>query len=86
MKIFRMVQWLAGAAVCYALALLAFHDQPQLQTLCWKLGNVTVAAYVGFWIDRNLSRKPLTDQSPGHEHIRRAIIVAAVMLAVGLGL
>ena len=86
MKFLRMIQWLLLAALFYTLALLAFGTQPQLQTLCWKLGNVTLAAYVGFWIDRHLARAPLTKRSEWYEHIRRAIIVAAAMLAVGMGL
>ena len=83
---FRMVQWLALAALFYGLALLAFGSQPQLQTLCWKLGNVTIAAYVGYKIDVHASRKRITPFSSDGEYIRRSIIMAAAMLAVGMGL
>ncbi|MGP1675941.1 MAG: putative holin [Burkholderiales bacterium] len=83
---FRMIQWLAIAAVFYALALTVFAAQPQLQTLAWKLGNVTVAGFVGYWIDRRAFRKAITPYSPPLEQIRRAVIMAAAMLSVSLGL
>lgn len=82
----RMVHWLALAAIFYLLALFTVPGLPQLQTLCWKLGNVTIAAYVGYKIDRNAARKPITAASTDLEYIRRAIIMAAAMLAVSLGL
>jgi len=44
----RMVEWLALAIVFYALALYVFGGQPQLQTLCWKLGNLTIAGFMGY--------------------------------------
>ena len=50
----RMVHWLALAVVFYALALWVFGGEPQLQTLCWKLGNLTVAGFMGYWLDRNV--------------------------------
>ena len=49
-----MVQWLALAVVFYSLALWVFGWQPQLQTLCWKLGNLTVAGFMGYWLDRTV--------------------------------
>lgn len=81
----RMAQWLAIALVLYVLALAT--PQPQIQTLLWKLGNVTVAAFVGYWIDRRAFWFARVDTySPVLWHIRRAIIMAAAMLAVALGL
>jgi hypothetical protein len=84
---FRMMQWLLIAAFFYGLALTVFGAQPQLQTLCWKLGNLTVASFVGYWIDRrafmfsriSASSQPLLE-------LRRAIVMAAAMLAVAMGL
>lgn len=84
---FRMVHWLGFAAVFYGAAMLVFGSQPQLQTLCWKLGNLTVASFAGYWIDRNLfSESRVHSYSSPFLQIRRAIIVAAAMLAVGMGL
>lgn len=84
---FRMMQWLLIAAFFYGLALLVFGDQPQLQTLAWKLGNLTVAAFVGYWIDRRAFMDARLDpHSPPLLQMRRAVIMAASMLAVAMGL
>lgn len=83
---FRMIQWLGFAGIFYALAMWAFGGQPQLQTLCWKLGNLTVASFAGYHIDVHAFRKHITPYSTGVEQIRRAIIMAAAMLSVSLGL
>lgn len=83
----RMGQWLFLALVFYGLALWAFGDQPQLQTLAWKLGNLTVSGFMGYWIDRCAfyDARPDATTTPLW-HIRRAIIMAAAMIAVATGL
>ena len=81
---FRRFQWLIFAAVFYVIALNV--AMPQMQTLCWKLGNVTVASFVGYWIDRHLFRSRLDEWSHAPAQIRRAIIVAAAMISEALGL
>ena len=82
---FRMFAWLIFAAFLYLIALNV--AMPQIQTLCWKLGNVTVAAFVGYWIDRHaFTEARLYRGSPPLEQVRRAIIIAACMIAVALGL
>lgn len=86
MKTLRMLHWLFAAAAFYALALYVFGAQPQLQTLCWKLGNVTIAAWVGYRIDTNLFRRPIAENSDDLDYIRRAIVVAATMISISLGL
>ena len=84
---FRMSQWLLLAVVFYATALWVFGDQPQLQTLAWKLGNLTVASFVGYWIDRRAFMDARLDpHSPPLLQMRRAMIMAAAMLAVAMGL
>jgi len=84
---FRMAQWLLFAAFFYAMALYAFGSQPQLQTLAWKLGNLTVAAFTGYWIDRRAFPVARIDQASSDlRHIRRAIIMSAAMLSVAMGL
>lgn len=84
----RMFDWLVWALVCYVLvfALRWLELAPQAQTVLWKLGNLTVAAYAGYWLDRRIFRSRITDTSPPLREIRRAIVVAAAMLTVGLGL
>lgn len=84
---FRMAQWLALAAVFYGLALTVFGSQPQLQTLCWKIGNLTVASFIGYWIDRRAFMDARLDpNSPPLLQVRRAIIMTAAMLSVAVGL
>jgi small-conductance mechanosensitive channel len=82
-----MLQWLIFAAVFYVLALYVVGERPQLQTLCWKLGNLTVASFVGYWIDRRAFQFSRIDAGSNPLlQVRRAIIIAAAMLTVGLGL
>jgi len=83
----RMFHWLLFSLVFYGLALYVFNAQPQLQTLCWKLGNLTVAAFTGYWVDRALFWDArVTANSNPLWHIRRAIIMAAAMLSISMGL
>lgn len=84
----RMFDWLAWAVACYLAVLLLRYVQvaPQVQTVLWKLGNLTVAAYAGYWIDRRAFRKRIDATSTPIEQLRRAIVMAAAMLAVALGL
>lgn len=79
----RMLEWLTLAAMFYAVALSV--PQPQLQTLFWKLGHVTVGCYVGYVADRQLFGR-LTGESGGQRQIARAIIVLAVIYGIAGGL
>ena len=81
--LFRMVHWLIVAALFYAIALNV--AQPQLQTLFWKLGHVTVGCYVGYLADRHLIGR-LKPESTGERQIARALIVLAVVYGVSGGL
>jgi hypothetical protein len=84
----RMFQWvLISIGLYVAAALLAASGTaPQVQIVLWKLGHLTLAAFAGYWVDRNCFRARITDESNPLEHIRRAIIVGAAMLAIALGL
>lgn len=79
----RMLEWLLLAALFYAAALNI--NQPQLQTLCWKLGHVTVGCYAGYLADRHLIGR-IDSSSDGLRQIARAIIVLAVVYGVSGGL
>jgi hypothetical protein len=83
----RMIEWLLIAAALYAgcIALRTLGIEPQVQVVLWKLANLTVAAHVGYWMDRRAFKRILVTSS-GHEQIRRSIIMAAAMLTVGMGL
>lgn len=87
---FRMFHWLLWAVFFYTQAIIfasfGMDFFPQIQTVSWKLGHLTSAAFVGYWIDRSVFRNRITtDSHPLHE-IRRAIIIGCTMLGVSLGL
>jgi hypothetical protein len=84
----RMLDWLMWALVFHlgAITLRTLGLEPQIQTVLWKLGNLTLAAYAGYWIDRRTFRMRIDSATPALEQMRRAIIIAAAMIAVGLGL
>lgn len=84
----RMAGWLAWSLATYAacIVLRTYDLEPQLQTVLWKLGNVSIAAHSGYWIDRHAFQTRITTSSTPHECLRRAIVMGATMLAVGLGL
>jgi len=84
----RMMDWLAMALMFHlaAIILRQYSLEPQIQTVLWKLGNLTLASYAGYWIDRRTFGLRVTRSSPPLEQIRRAIIVSAAMITVGLGL
>lgn len=83
----RMAHWLLCALALYVIAMLLAQARilPQVQIVTWKLGHETVAAFLGYWIDRTAFRDRIVWDSPGLLHIRRAIIIGAAMLGVGLG-
>jgi Putative 2/3 transmembrane domain holin len=85
--ILRMAEWLVVAGVLYGACFLlrAFDAAPQAQVVLWKLGNLTVAGHVGYWMDRRAFTRIMAD-STVHEQLRRAIVIAAAMLSVALGL
>lgn len=94
----RMAGWLVVAALL-TVAGLALAPQ-QLPVSLYKLSLVTTSAVLGYWLDRGLFpyARPdaLLDIEGGSSRhtisllmsaamLRRAIVVAATMLAVGLG-
>lgn len=83
--LFRMFPWVVLAAAFYAGALAM--PQPQLETILWKLGHITVGAFLGYWIDRHLFGRyvPQVHSSTPRAHAR-ALIVGAVILGIAFGL
>lgn len=79
----RMAQWLCFALVLYVAALNVPH--PTAQTVLWKLGHMTIAGWVGYWIARNLLGR-VHDVTAPEAVIGRAIIVGCAMLAMAMGL
>mgnify|MGYP006280065319 CR=1 FL=1 len=89
----RMSPWLlAGLAASALIAVLA---PQQIGVTLYKLSLVLLAAWLGYWIDRGLfpyarphqmhSRSQTEPARFSFATLRRAVIVAAVVIAVGLG-
>lgn len=91
---FRMAQWLLLSVLAYwlasTLALMPGDTEagawPRIQTVLWKIGHLNLAAYIGFWIDRNAFRTRVMFHSAPTLQMRRAVIIAATMIAFGLAL
>ena len=89
-KIVRMLDWIViSILLAIAIYVLAPH---QLGVSLYKLSLVSLAAVVGYYIDRSLfpyARPDDISVEPGIEtaaaQIRRAIIVAACIVGVALG-
>lgn len=88
---FRASPWLlATIPAAVAVALIAPY---QLGVLVWSLCKLTLGAYLGYWIDRTI----FPYARPGHAFdegrhadgasasLRRAVIMAATILALGSG-
>ncbi|EBW3177658.1 hypothetical protein DPD67_19150 [Salmonella enterica subsp. enterica serovar Javiana] len=102
----RLWGWLLAAAVMFLV--IALVSPQQLPVVIYKLSLISLAAVLGYWLDRSLFPKARPGQFLCHiPHlmeagrwpveegchlvfaatlIRRAIIVAAVCLAVAVGL
>lgn len=80
----RMIQWLLLAACFYIAAV--FVQQPQIQTGLWKAGHITSGAYLGYWIDRHLFGRYTNDMAYTQRTLARAVVVAACVAGMALGL
>ncbi len=93
MKIPRLFAW--QIATILLLILIYLLAPQQLPVTLYKLSLVTIAGVAGYWLDRSLFPYASPDEFlPKHSAyeiafaaalLRRAIIVAAAMLAMGLG-
>ncbi|MDC8804234.1 putative holin [Halomonas pacifica] len=95
----RLGPWLILALICAAIVGLLYPHQ--LGVLLWSLTKLSAGAYLGYWIDRSIfcyARPHLlmidAMEVSGSEKywlqfaiatLRRAIIIAAAILALGLG-
>jgi hypothetical protein len=79
----RMVQWPLIGVLFYLLTLIPM--PPQYSALLIKLGSCTLAAYLGYWIDRLAMRNRIVDASEHERRIARALIIGACIMGVGLG-
>lgn len=88
----RVWPWLLGALL--ATVVVAFIAPYQLGVLMWSLSKLALGAYLGYWIDRSIFHyaRPhtLSIEIDGElviaaSLLRRALLVAAAILALGLG-
>lgn len=60
----------------------------QLGVLAWSLSKISIGAYLGYWLDRSMfpgARPPcISEPLRHHARYRRAILIAAAMLAMGI--
>ncbi len=84
----RMSEWATTAAVL--LSVIWWIAPQQLPIIVYKLALVTTFAFLGYWIDRRLFPEAriheLANKVWAMGMIRRAIIVAAVVIAGALAL
>lgn len=87
----RMAEWAAGAVLL--LCILWLLAPQQLPVILYKLALVALFAHVGYWIDRRLFPYARPYDADGtvlegyaRAELRRAIVVAAVILAGALAL
>jgi hypothetical protein len=89
-ELLRMGHWLILALLFYFAAVCMANQgmdyYPQAQTVLWKLGHLTIAAFAGYWIDRNAFRDRMSVDASPLLHLRRAIIIVGAMIAISLGM
>lgn len=89
MRLPRLADWIAIAVVLtLTIGIIAPH---QLPVTLYKLSLVSLAAAVGYWIDRSLfpyarpDELTLSDLQTASAYLRRAFIVGACIIGVSLG-
>lgn len=91
----RAGPWLIGALIMAAIV--GWLYPHQLGVLLWSLTKLSLGAYLGYWIDRTIfyyARPGSIDWREAGPHtayllagcmLRRALIMASAILALGLG-
>ena len=86
----RALPWLIITILC--ITGLYFYAPNQIGLLAWTLTKVSMGAFLGYWIDRSIfyyARPKDVDMDKDvfiHSCYRRSIIIAAAVIACGLGL
>lgn len=84
-EIFRLSWFTYTAAIL--LALVFFLSPAQFPVVIHKASLVTLGGVLGYWLDRHLfPGARTTKDSPGPWMLRRAVIVAACILSIGIAL
>jgi hypothetical protein len=81
----RSAPWLLVAAPFLVVVIVV--APYQLTVLAWSLAKQALAVTLGYWADRTVFPYARPHEHPDNPwfQIRRALIIAATMLAVGLG-
>ena len=88
----RMSHWLLIAFALIFAAILADWatngtlNFNKISTLFWKVGLATIAAHVGYWIEREANKRTLSSIDGNTKAKCRAIIIAAVVLGISWGM
>lgn len=84
----RMLNWVYITLLLYGLAFLCNHLQlpVSVATLFYKFGHVSVAAFIGYRIDRAIFGDRIGPESPPIRLLARALIVTGAMLSISMGL
>jgi hypothetical protein len=88
-KRLRMIEWMFVTAIM--LSLVGVTSPVQLPVLLFKVCQVTLSGWIGYWFDRGIAPQTrpgnmdLTPNERAAASLRRAIIVAAAMVAGALG-
>ena len=78
-------------ATCVLVAAVFFIAKQQIGVLIFKANMLTMASIIGYWIDRTVfpysrpGHLQANKQIQVHAEYRRAAIICAALLAVGLG-
>lgn len=81
----RMLIWLALSVLAYAASAAAGTDHPQVQVVLYKVGHVTLLAWVGYWISRQALGR-IYDHTNSTRVLARGVIMAGVIVGGSLGL
>lgn len=84
----RMLNWIYITALVYGLAFLFNYIAAPvaLAAIFYKLGNVSVAAFIGYRIDRAIFGDRIGPDTPPLRQLSRALIVTGAMLSISMGL
>lgn len=91
----RLIGWIMGAGVLFVV--IGAVSPQQIPVVIYKLSLISLAAVLGYWLDRSLFPFARPGHDIKHEQddmscvfaavmLRRALIVAAVCLSVAIGL
>jgi len=81
----RMIVWLVAGVLLYFASIAVGPGEPIIQTTLYKLGHVTILAWVGYWISRHALGRVSTGATDG-DKLARALVMAGVIIAGSLGL